>query len=246
MRSGSLLRALILLFVTAMYAHGQAKSSQKPYILEIDGACYPHELSVEFFIKGKFGGYSSFIKTDSRFIRYEVPTVRNGMPATSLKLMIRGARCRTQIIDLPELERGGKVVRTRLRRARMMEFRGRINSADVLRNKDAVLTVEYWAHWKCEFMGIPDCMIGPNRVDAVELKSDGRFKVRLPDIANDPALSSFTNKGSFQFFIRDRKTGNVLYNLSVNSGVKDIPVAFQYPAENEFIAEPNPQKEADR
>ncbi len=237
---------LLLFSGAAMHLYGQERASQKPYILEIDGACYPHELSVEYFIRGKFGGYSSFIKTDSRFIRYEIPTVRDGIPATSMKLMIRGARCRTQIIDLPELERGGKMIRTRLRRARMVEFRGRIASPVVLSKQDAVLTVEYWAHWKCEFMGVPDCMIGPNRIDAIEMRSDGRFKVRLPDLASDLALSLFSNKGAFQFFIRDRKTGNVLYNLSKAGGERDIPVAAEYTQDTEFVAEPNPNREVGR
>jgi len=232
---------LTLLFITAVHLHGQGKSSQKPYILEISGACSPAELSIEFFIRGGFGGYSSFIKTDSRFMRYEVPTSRDGVPATSLKLMIRGARCRTHIIDLPELDAGGDVLRVRLRRSRAIEFRGKINSTAGLPKDKTRLTVEYWAHWKCEFMGVPDCMIGPNRIDSVDIGSDDRFKVRLPDIAGDPALSAFTDKGSFQFFIRERNSGNILYNLSCSAcgkGSRAMPVATEYPQDSEFVLEP--------
>ena len=242
MRLRLALTTLILLFA-AMHLHGQGKPSQKPYILEISGSCSPAELSIEFFIRGGFGGYSSFIRTDSRFTRYEVPTMRDGVPATSLKLMIRGARCRTQVIDLPELDKDGDVVRVRLRRARGIEFRGRINSPGELRRDRIRLTVEYWAHWKCEFMGVPDCMIGPNRVDSVDVAADGRFKVRLPDIANDPALASFADKGSFQFFIRERESGNILYNLSCamcGKGSRSVPVATEYLQDSEFLLEPYP------
>lgn len=232
---------LILIFVAAVHLHGQDRSARKSYILELSGSCSPGELSIEFFIRGGFGGYSSFIATDSRFTRYEVPAERDGMPATSLKLMIRGARCRTQIIDLPELVNVGSVIRTRLRRGKTLEFSGKINSPDRLSGNKTRLTVEYWAHWKCEFMGVPDCLIGPNRIDSVEVGADGRFKVRLPDIANDPALSAFADKGTFQFFIRERESGSILYTLSRavnNNSSSVIPVAADYPQDNEFVLVP--------
>lgn len=240
MRLRSTLTTLSLLLVFSLHLYGQDRPSNKSYILEMTGACSPGEMSVEFFITGEFGGYSSFIKTDSRFSRYEIPTVRYGMPATSLKLMIRGARCRTQILDIPELAKSDSVIRTRLRRSRTIEFRGKIRSAEPLPKSERWLTVEYWAHWKCEFLGLPDCMIGPNRVDAVDVGSDGRFKVRLPDVANDGALFRFADRGAFEFFIRDPKTGNILYNLRSaisRKGSFAVPVAGEYPQDVEFELE---------
>lgn len=236
----STLTAFTLLLVFTLHLYGQEKASNKSYILELSGACSPGEMSVEFFIAGEFGGYSSFIKTDSRSPRYEVPTFRYGMPAKSLKLMIRGARCRTQIIDVPDLAKSDSVIRARLRRTRTIEFRGTIRSPEKLAKNERWLTVEYWAHWKCEFLGLPDCMIGPNRVDAVDVGSDGRFKVRLPDVANDGALFRFADKGTFEFFIRDPKTGNILYNLRSTLSRKGsfaVPVASDYPPDSEFILE---------
>ncbi|HQZ96314.1 MAG TPA: hypothetical protein PLP21_08340 [Pyrinomonadaceae bacterium] len=240
MRLRSTLTTLSLLFVFALHLHGQNEPPKKSYILELSGACSPGEMSVEFFIAGAFGGYSSFIKTDSRFSRYDIPTVRYGMPATSLKLMIRGARCRTQILDIPDLAKSESVIRTRLRRSRTIEFRGKIRSPERLAKNERWLTVEYWAHWKCEFLGLPDCMIGPNRIDAVDVGADGRFKVRLPDVANDGALFRFADRGAFEFFIRDPKTGDILYNLRSaisRKGSFAVPVAIEYPQDIEFELE---------
>lgn len=217
------------------------ESRQKPYIVEISGSCYPEELSIEYFIAGSFGGYSSFVKTDQRFWLYEIPGMRDGRPARSMKVMIRGARCRTMIFDLPELEPGGRVLKARLRRTRPIEFRGRVNNSAALSPDDHRLTVEYWAHWKCEFLGIADCMIGPNRIDSTEVRSDGRFKVRLPDMAYDRAIQGFSMKGTFEFFVRDKRTGEIVYNLRAGAafaGSRSIPVATSYPAVTEFTLEP--------
>ncbi len=214
---------------------------QKPYIVEISGSCYPEELSIEYFIAGSFGGYSSFVKTDQRFWLYEIPGMRDGRPARSMKVMIRGARCRTMVFDLPELEPGGRVLKARLRRTRPIEFRGRVNNPGALSPDDHRLTVEYWADWKCEFLGFADCMIGPNRIDSTEVRSDGRFRVRLPDMAYDRAIQPFNTKGTFEFFVRDKRTGEIVYNLrpaSAFAAPRSIPVAASYPAVTEFTLEP--------
>lgn len=229
---------LIHFFVAAVLCLGS--TLPKPYILDLTGSCSPGSLSVEYFITGAFGGYSGFVKTDSRFAMYEIPTVRDGLPAKSLKIIVRGARCRTQLYDIPNVEQGGRVIRVRPRRSRQIEFRGIIRSAESLRKNDRILTVEYWAHWKCDYLGIADCLIGPTRIETVDVDGDGKFKVSLPDLANDPVLQGFANRGSFQFFIRDKKTGNILYNLTMSDGRKDLSVATAYAQENEFAAEPYP------
>lgn len=239
----SLVGSVFLVAVAlSLCVSGQEKVSQRPYMVELTGACSPGEMSVEFFITGSFGGYSSFIKTDPRFPRYDVPTTWQGLPARTLKIIVRGARCRTQVIDLPELQDDGRIIRIRLRRSRPIEFRGTVRSPDLIPRKH-VLTAEYWAHWKCEFIGVPDCLIGPNRMDVTEVGSDGKFKVRLPDVANDPALSRFVGKGTFQFFIRDRNTGEILFSLKNPNDLMDsgsVPVASGYPIETVFVLEPRP------
>jgi len=229
---------LVVNLAAAANLYGQEKTRQKPYILELSGGCYPHETSIEYFITGAFGGYVSFVKTDPRFFRYEIPTVRDGKPARSMKIMVRSARCRTVTIDIPEVEEGGRLVRARLRRSRGLELRGKIVSPEVLSLKDARITVEYWADWKCEFIGVSDCLIGPIRIDAVDLKRDGRFRLRVPDQLSDPALAPFLNKGSFRFFIRERYTGRVLFDLRPLDGSSpSITVSQDYPSEMDFVAE---------
>lgn len=216
-------------------------TAQKSYILHLSGSCSPGQTSIEYFITGAFGGYSGFVKTDSRFEMYDIPTVRDGMPARTLKIIIRGPRCRTHTIDVPEVEKDGKVIRARLRRARQIEFRGVIRSDEVIKNKDAVLTAEYWANWKCAFFGISDCLIGPTRIAAVDVEKGGEFRVFLPDFANDPSLLQYSEKGSFQFFIRDRRTGNILFDLSDANGSRSFAVASAYAKDNEFIATAAPK-----
>jgi len=216
----------------------QDRPVRKPYVLKISGACSPHELSVEYFITGPFGGYASFIRTDLRLWYFEIPTSHDGKPADSLKLTIKGARCRTQTFDFPDLTDKGFTIEAKMRRTRSLEFTGRILSPERLPEKRPLVTAEYWAHWKCEYLGLVDCMIGPLRISSVEVGSDGSFKVRLPDMANDSALSAFSNKGAFQFFVRNKKTGEIIQDLrpeSNRNGSREIPIASSYAAEQVFV-----------
>jgi hypothetical protein len=234
-----LIQVLVITLSACAFSFGG--TVQKSYILHLSGSCSPGQTSIEYFITGAFGGYSGFVKTDSRFEMFEIPTVRNGLPAKTLKIIVRGPRCRTQIFDVPHVEKDGRVIRARLRRSRQIEFRGVIRSDEVSKNKDAVLTAEYWANWKCSFFGISDCLIGPTRIAAVDVEKDGEFRVFLPDFANDPSLSQFSEKGSFQFFIRDRKTGNILFDLSDANGSRSFAVASAYARDNEFTATAAPR-----
>jgi hypothetical protein len=195
-------------------------------------------MSIEYFITGEFGGYSSYVPTTRRFNMYEIPTTRDGKPAKTLKIIVRGSRCRTRTFDIPEVEPGGRVIRAEMRRSRRTAFEGVIGSAQQLPRKDVYLTVEYWAHWKCGFFGIKDCIVGPTRIDAADISEDGRFKVFLPDIGNDAALAAFSEKGSFELFIRDRKTGDILYKLKDGDGSPNVSVFVNPTRLNEFQFEP--------
>lgn len=230
---------IIMLSGTVAMLFGQEKPRQKPYILEVSGACHPGELSIEYYITGQFGGYASFVRPDPRFFRYEIPAAQDGFPARSMKVIVRAARCRTAIIEVPQIEQGGRVIKARLRRARGLDFRGRVVSNELLSEKDVRVTVIYWANWKCEVFNVPDCLIGPNRVDEIEVKSDGRFKLRLPDIENDAALSRFSSRGTFEFVVRDRNSGSIRYHLRQSAtSSRSLAVAPGYPDELEFTAEP--------
>lgn len=227
---------VIALFLSAAVG-AQDRVPERPIVLDLYGNCDPRGLSIEYFIAGQFGGYSGFIQTAAGQSLYRIPDSFEGKPASMLKVIIRGARCGTMLFDFPEIPKDGITVEPRLRRIKRLDFRGTVDTSRLRNDEKHLLTVEYWAHWKCDYLGVVNCLVGPNRVDAVDIGRDGRFRVKLPDFANDPALAGFANKGAFQFFIRDRKTGEILYNLQPGSEEQthEIRVSGTYSAENFFV-----------
>ena len=233
-------------FLASLFCVGnmaaQDEPLPKPMTLRFSGACSPREMSVEYFITGAFGGYASFVSTDKRLFYYEVPLSYKGKPAQSLKLTIKGARCTTQTFEFPEISSEGRSLSVRLRRAATVEFSGRLDPLGRTSEDRPLVTVAYWAHWKCEYLGLPDCLLAPLHIARLDVKADGTFTARLPDLANDPALSQFKNKGAFELFIRNPRTGEVVKSLRPNNGngSREIPVAASYPGENTFAVVDQP------
>src|SRR5687767_11423443 len=64
----------------------------------------PKELQIKFYIKGSFGGYSSFVQTGSNIWDYEIPTSMEGKSAESLKLIVYSRKYETEIFDFPTLD----------------------------------------------------------------------------------------------------------------------------------------------
>ena len=95
--------------------------------------------------------------------------------------------------------------------------------------------------WTCEFFRLPDCLLRRWTVASVQLETDGRFSVSLPDFARDPVIRSFKDPGELAFRIRDQKTGNIRFDLNAAGSASlmpgRVPVAESYAGEHVFDAE---------
>ena len=234
-------RLIILLAVMAVSTLGQRGSVGKPYILTLLPDCDPASLSIKYYITGSFGGARSFVRTEAKKWEYEIPTIsEDGKPARTLKVIVKGPKYKTLTFDFPSINENGGSIEAKLEKQTYVEFRGKISSSESITDDWMQLTVDHIATWECEFFGVADCLLGPDFVASFNIDRDGSFKAMLPDFANDPALSTFRNKGYFQFDIRDRKTGNRVYDLKPVSNQKGefgIPFAPGYPEARSFIAE---------
>jgi hypothetical protein len=85
-----------------------------------------------------------------------------------------------------------------------------INTAEQLE-----VEVNYYPWWRCAFFGIVDCGMGGHLVTTAPLRADGRFSVQLPDYLHQPEIRSYEShyRGEFQFVIRSRNNGRLLYRL---------------------------------
>lgn len=207
---------------------------------------------LEYFLIGSFGGYGGVARPNLEASTFEIETVHEGRTVERLQFVLAcsGYQIETMAFDsLPDLD--GRTLQVHPKPLGTVPFRGLVRGLTLQQVEVLYVDVDYTPRWTCEFFRLPDCLLSAWRVASVQLETDGRFSVSLPDVARDPVIRSFKEPGEFAFQIRDQKTGNRLFELkaagsdSAIAGVARtrltfagrVPVADSYAGEHVFDAE---------
>ncbi len=231
-----------ILFIGGFYeARPQHVRSPKPFVIRLSHDIVPTSLWITYYMTGPFGGYGSFVRTDAKIWDYVVPTANEGgKPAKKMRLIINSSKYKTQFFDLQDSNDQDRVIDVALEPRTTLKFTGMILSQNKLSSGSFEVRVGYGEEWLCGYFGLFDCLTGTFPITSVDIDENGRFYIDLPDFASDPVIASFGDNGSFRFFLRDKKSGNILYRLQPENGRKgldEVRVASSYPVEQVFIAE---------
>ena len=227
-----------ILLLTVVAVRGQMSHPQ-PYILALPSDCDVASLSIVYQLRGTFGGISELVRTQANKREFEIPTSHDGIMASELRLSVSSQRYKTLIFILPTPSEKGGRIEAKLEKQAFVEFRGKISSNESITDDWMELSVDFLPFWKCGFSGGPDCFVGAERAASADVAGDGSFKVMLPDFVRDQALSDFKEKGVFRFFLRDRKTGNRVYDLHPSGDLTpfdEVPVSSNYSGTRLFVA----------
>jgi hypothetical protein len=157
-----------------------------------------------------------------------------------LILSCSGYQIETMVFDsLPDLT--ARTIQVHPKPLGTVRFRGVVRGLTLPQVQVLYVDVDYTPWWICEFFRLPDCLLGPWKVASVQLDTNSRFSVAIPNFSGDAVIRSFTHPGWFAFRIRDQKTGNPLFELTPAGSNSPIPgkitVADSYPGEQIFDAE---------
>jgi hypothetical protein len=197
---------------------------------------------LEYFLVGSFGGYGSVARPNIEASAFEIETVHEGRMVQRLQFVLAcsGYQIETMAFDsLPDVD--GRTVQVHPKPLGTVRFRGLVQGLTLQQVEVLYVDVDYTPAWTCEFFRLPDCLLGRWTVTSVQLDTDGRFSVSLPDFARDPVIRSFKDSGEFAFRIRDQKTGSILFELKAAGSTSlisgRVPVADSYAGEHVLEAE---------
>jgi hypothetical protein len=220
----------------------QRSSGDDPIRLVLPRSVQAGTCQLQYFLVGPFGGYGGFARPKLDASEFEIETVHEGEAVQRWQVILScsGYQVETMAFNsLPDV--GGRTVRVDPKPLGAVRFRGMVRGLTLQQVEVLYVDVDYTPSWICEFFRLPDCLLGGWKVASVELETDGRFSVALPDFARDPTVRSFKRPGEFAFRIRDQKTGNPLFDLkaagSNSPGWGRVAVADSYPGEQMFDAE---------
>src|SRR5215204_2587430 len=223
----------MILGIGVSHIRARAQSSSKPYVIRLPRDSEPAALWIEYFLTGPFGGYGSYVSTAPNVWDYEIPTSIEGKPAETMRVIVNGRKYYAQTFSFAGVEQRGRMIELKIEQRPTVRFTGKIVPRLPFGDKRLQISVGYLAHWKCEYFGQIDCMLGPNPIAFVAIGKNGKFSVELPDFVKDPVVARFHDRGAFQFLIRDENTGNILYRLRPAIGGQSdaLLVLSGYPTE---------------
>jgi hypothetical protein len=218
----------------------QNSAGNDPIRVLLPAAVEPRSCQFNYFLGGPFGGYGGFARPKPYASEFEIETVHEGTAVENLKAVLYCSGYQLQTITFDSLPSAGRTLQPNWKPLGTVRFLGLVRGLISQNAQVLYVDVDYTPWWICEFFRLPDCGLGAWKVASVELDTDGRFSATLPDFARDAVIRLFTRSGEFAFWIRDQKTGNLLFELKP-AGSKSfqgrVPVADGYPGEQMFDAE---------
>jgi hypothetical protein len=189
-------------------AQENAQPQSPTLMLNLPPEIASETVQINYFMLGPFGGYGGYVTRNKGRVFYDIPASVDGKPAGAVKIIAYMPGC--EIVKLEITIQGAFEQRTLPCRALgRVPLRGRISPVSRPQISGVEVEINYEADWDHEFFCISDGMVTSIQVAAVIPDEDGQFEVELPDFFNQADLG----KGSFQFVLRNRSSGNIIAML---------------------------------
>jgi hypothetical protein len=91
---------------------------------------------------------------------------------------------------------------------------GTLARSDRLYGRAVKLQAKYVARWAQQFLGLGDDIVTDIPVgDAVYLPADGRFRLSVPNLSQDPLAGAPDHSGELQIWARDKTSEDMVAQL---------------------------------
>ncbi|MCI0351771.1 MAG: hypothetical protein L0Z53_20315 [Acidobacteriales bacterium] len=230
MLRGLVLTAVLGVFVAdsaAQYADGTA-SPKASLILPAD---VPSEkVQIDYFLKGPFGGYGSFVRTEKKRTSYEIDVSVEGRSAEVVKVIAYLPGCEIVTLIIP-VKAEASIHQLPCKELPSVALQGQIFPVSLTQEQPAEVEVHYVATWSHDFFGLKDGKVTTFRLGSAVPDRDGKITFELPAFYRQDLLKD----GYFYFRLL---TGNtVAYLRPENSERDELQLRPSYSAEVRFLAE---------
>jgi hypothetical protein len=192
---------------------------------------------IRYFITGAFGGFNGWVDQRRGLPVYRVNTVYQGKPATHFKAILYAPGCAIQTISVALSETSARSYDFACYRLPSIPLNGKLTRTERLRGKVVEIRVNYVAYWAHAFFGISDGFVTTIPVGVASPDENGDFTVSLPDFSQDELASAPDHPGVFQFWAREKTTGNLIAELvpaETKARFGSLEIKSEYPQDLVF------------
>lgn len=188
-----------------VFARGNAQQQSSGITLNLPSDVASENVQINYFMLGTFGGYGGHVTREKGRVSYDIPASVNGKSAEVVKIIAYMPRCEIAKLEIAMV--GPSEIRTiPCKELGQVPLHGRILLVSTGQTPGLEVEIRYEADWDHEFFGIADGMTTSIQIATVIPDEDGRFEVELPDFFSQAGLG----KGSLQFLLRNKSSGNIM------------------------------------
>ncbi len=203
----------------------------------------PEVLSETFFARYVLAGqdFGGWVHPLPGISSYGISTTFEGSPVTGIKAILYAPGCAIQTLDLHLTGADNPRFQFLCQPMRSIAIQGALTLSERLYGRKVTLQAKYIARWAQSFLGLDNSFVTSIPVgDTAHLSADGRFRLVIPDLSQDPLAGSPDHAGEIQVWAKDETSGAIVAKLIpadplfIKSKMGGLKVQNQYPSEVVF------------
>ena len=199
----------------AAFCSGQTPSPANPaHYVEIK--LPPGVISESVFVRYALTGQDlgGWVQPHAGISSYVISTTLEGRPATGIKAILYAPGCAIRTLDLLLSGSDNPQYSFVCQPVRSIELQGALIRLDRLYGHKVKLQAKYLARWAQPFLGLDDRIVTGIPVgDVAHLSADGRFRLVIPDLSQDPLAGAPDHPGEIQIWAKDDTSDAIVAQL---------------------------------
>ena len=203
------------LILLATFCSGQTPTPANPsHYVEIK--LPPEVLSETFFARYVLAGqdFGGWVHPLPNISSYGIGTTFEGRPVTGIKAILYAPGCAIQTLDLHLTGSDNPQFRFICQPMRNLSIQGALIFPERLYGRKVKLQAKYIVRWAQPFLGLDESVVTSIQIGDVEhLSADGRFRLVIPNLSQDPLARTPDHAGEIQVWAKDETSDAIVAKL---------------------------------
>src|ERR1035438_2633801 len=172
---------------------------------------------------------------------YGIGTTFEGRPVTGIKAILYAPGCAIQTLDLHLMGADNPQFLFLCKPMRSIAIQGALIFPERLYGRKVKLQAKYIARWVQSFLGLDESIVTSIPIgDVAHLSADGRFRLVIPDLSQDPLAGPPDHPGEIQVWAKDETSDAIVAKLIptdpqfLKARMGGLKVSNEYPSEVVF------------
>ena len=231
-----------ILILLAAFCSGQTQTPANPsHYVEIK--LPPEVISETFFARYVLAGqdFGGWVHPLPKISSYGISTTFEDRPVTGIKAILYAPGCAIQTLDLHLTGADNPQFPFICQPMRSIAIQGALILSERLYGCKVKLQAKYIARWAQSFLGLDESVVTSIPIGNVaHLSADGRFRLVIPDLSQDPLAGTPDHPGEIQVWAKDETSDAIVAKLIptdplfLKARMGGLKVSNEYPSEVVF------------